>query len=511
MTLKKNIKTGTLLGSAVAGIVGSGWLLGPMVCAKMAGPAASITWIIAGLLMMIVAASFVLLTRATPVTGGTVRFFQLYYGHFAGFSFAWVAWLAWVAVPPIETMALIQYSTNYLPSLMTHGVSPVLTARGVEVAVALMIVITMINGFGVHVYGKINTVIVLFKLCIPVATAAILLSSHPHFNNFNVGGSFMPNGIKSLFSALPLAGVIYSFIGFNPVIQLAAESKTPGKSIPIAIFGALGICMVLYTLVQVAFIVALPPGALQHGWSAIEFANDHGPFVGLLAGIGFIWFVKALYVDAVISPFGTGMVQSMATSRLTYAMGQNGYFSRRFLILNKHHAPSRALWLNFLVGILFFLPFPSWQHMVGFLVSCLVLGYVVGPMSLMVVTATQVERFNGIPRWFLHLVAFSAFYICNLMIFWTGWQVIWKLMLLFIIGFIVLAIKIAFDKSNKLKANLQIARGSWIIVYLIGMAGLSYLSSFGGLRILSFGIDFAWVAVLSMAIYSLAYYLTPRS
>ena len=134
MGLSKSFNTLVILASSVAGIVGSGWLLGPLVCAKMAGPAAIMTWIMGGFLMMIVAATFVVLTCKNPIAGGTVRYFQLHYGHFAGFSFSWIAWLAWVAVPPIETMALIQYSASYIPHLMTTESVPVLTPLGIIVA-----------------------------------------------------------------------------------------------------------------------------------------------------------------------------------------------------------------------------------------------------------------------------------------------------------------------------------------------------------------------------------------
>ena len=77
MALQKSVNTITLLSSAVAGIIGSGWLLSPLACVKIAGPAAILSWIIGGILMMIVASTFVILTRSLPITGGTVRFFQL--------------------------------------------------------------------------------------------------------------------------------------------------------------------------------------------------------------------------------------------------------------------------------------------------------------------------------------------------------------------------------------------------------------------------------------------------
>lgn len=507
MKLTRSINTWTLFSSAVAGIIGSGWLLGPLAAARIAGPAAVLSWMIGGLLMGVVASTFVILVRAIPITGGTVRFFQLSYGHFAGFSFSWIAWLAWLAVSPIETMALVQYSSNYIPNLMTTGTNVVLTPLGIIVSMGLLGLLTLINNQGLRVYNRVNTLILAFKLIVPVITVILLFSTAFHVSHFTQGQGFMPYGFHSVVSALPLAGVIYSFIGFNPAIQLAAEVKNPKRAIPIAIFGALGICIILYSLIQLAFIGALPASSLQTGFAALAFAGDHGPFVGLLAGLGFVWFVKALYVDAAISPFGTAMVQSLATARLTYAMGENGYLPQFVLRTNKHHSPRNAILLNLAVGFAFFLPFPSWQHMVGFLVSCLVLGYVVGPMSLAILSSTQPERFGHIRPGYLHVFCLVAFYICNLMIFWSGWDTIAKIIILFIVGYIVLLLKVAFGRDTALKNTLQFRRGSWVLVYIAGMGIVSELSSFGGHHIIGFGMDFLILALFTLLVYALAYAL----
>src|SRR3990167_3640059 len=507
MSLPKSVSTLTLLSSAVAGIIGSGLLLSPLACIKIAGPAAILSWIIGGILMMIVASTFVLLTRSQPITGGTVRFFQLTHGHFAGFGFSWIAWLAWIAVPPIETMAVVQYSANYLPSLMTHGAAPVLTDRGLLTAVIAMLIIAIINGMGMTTYKKINHVILAFKLIIPITAAILLFKAQFHIANFTADGGFMPYGIKSIFAALPLAGVIYSFIGFNPVVQLAAESKNPSQGIPVAIFGSLLICMIIYILVQLAFIAALPTASFANGWFFTHFIGDKGPFAGLLALLGFAWFVKALYLDAVISPYGTALVQAMSTSRITYAMSKNGYFPSYFMQTNASGTPIRALVLNTTIGLIFFLPFPSWQHMVGFLVSCLILGYVVGPMSLMVLARQKPDLLKPFSEKIIHAICVIAFYICNLLIYWSGWQIVFKIMILFLIGYVILFCMVLKKQNNKLRGKLNFMRGSWTILYLIGTALISYCGSFGSLKLIPFGMAFIVISIFSLFIYFIAYLL----
>jgi len=511
MALPRSIKTFSLLASSIAGIIGSGWLLGPFVSAKYAGPAAIICWLIAGVLMIIVSGTFVILTRKLPIVGGTVRFFQLSYGHFAGFSFSWIAWLAWVAVSPIETLALLQYSANYIPGLMTSGPHPSLTLLGVFIAAFLVALISLINSYRISFYSAVNYVILGFKLFIPVLTVALLFSHHFNTANFTAAGGFMPYGIQSIFSALPVAGVIYSLIGFNPAIQMAGETKNPRLAIPFAIFGSLLICTILYALIQTAFISSLPTASISNGWSHLSFIGDNGPFAGLLAGIGFLLFAKLLYVDAAISPFGTAMVQAMATGRMTYAMSKNRYLPKYLLSTNRHNAPARAIWLNMVIGLLFILPFPSWQRMVGFLVSCLVLGYVVGPMSLMIFTAKQPKQNHKIPRWMIQVYCLIAFYVCNLIIYWTGWDIIFKVLIAFGIGYIVLGCKVAWNKFRKKELyNLSVASGSWVVLYMIGMGIISYLSSFHGRNIIPFGTDFIVMAFFTMTIYGFAWLTAAR-
>ncbi|HLB55932.1 MAG TPA: APC family permease [Coxiellaceae bacterium] len=507
MSLPKSVSTITLLSSAVAGIIGSGWLLSPLATVKIAGPAAILAWIIGGILMMIVASTFVILTRSLPITGGTVRFFQLTHGHFAGFGFSWIAWLAWVAVAPIEMMAIIQYSTNYFPSLMMHSANPILTTPGLIVAAIGLIIIAVINSMGMKTYTRLNHFILAIKLIIPIGAAILLLKSHFHCQNFTAEG-FMPYGIKSVFAALPLAGVIYSFIGFNPVVQLAAEAKNPRESIPIAIFGALFVCMIIYLLVQIAFIAALPSGTFSRGWSHISFVGDAGPFAGLLTLFGCVWFVKALYADAIISPYGTALVQSMATSRITYAMSQNAYFPDYFMSVSKSGVPFRAIILNTIIGLLFFLPFPSWQHLVGFLVSCLILGYVVGPLSLMVLLRDQSDLFKSFSKKWVHIICVLAFIICNLLIYWSGWQIVSKILILFALGYIILGVTILQKKGFASREKLNFKRGSWVLLYLFGIGIISYFGSFGGTKFISFGVDFAVVAIFSAIIYAIAYHIT---
>jgi len=505
MGLKKSIGTWGLLFAAVGGIVGSGWLFGPYYAARIAGPSAVFSWVLGGGLMMVIAMTFAELSSTFPLAGGTVRFLQLSHGPLVSYTMAWIGWLSAAAVAPIETMALIQYASNYTPALMVNKAGAhVLTGLGIFVACALMLIMCVINAMGAKFLSKTNSLVVVFKLFVPILTVLVLLGLDFHISNFMQQG-FNPIGFKGVLAALPTAGVIFAFIGYSPAIQLAGEAKTPQKSIPIAIMGALLFSICLYVLLQIAFIGAVRPEDFAKGWAQLNFLGDTGPFAGIAVAIGAAWLAKILFIDAAISPFGTALVYTAATARICYAMGENGYLPHSLMKLSRLGVPLKIILLNFIVGALLFLPFPSWQKMVGFLVSSLVFAYAVGPLALPVLRRTLPDQ----PRPFKvpapRLMCLLAFYICNLIIYWTGWNIVFKMFIAILIGYFVLVI---FRKTRQgEKLNFQWRKSWWIFFYVGSLALISYFGAFGGKNIIPFGWDFLIIAIGTWVIFAMSQFL----
>jgi amino acid transporter len=498
--LEKRITLFGLLFTAVGGIVGSGWLFGPYFAAQMAGPASLVSWVLGGLMMMLIAITFAELATMFPEAGGMVRFAYYSHGPFASFSMAWIGWLAAAMVAPIETLAALQYLGNYFPSLV-HIAEANHQLSGIGIVWAALIMLTMcaLNFFGVSWFTKSNNWIVALKLLIPIMVIIFLLSSRFSGSNFFFHGSFFSEGIHGALAALPSAGVVLSFIGYSPAIQLAAETKNPGKSIPIAIIGALAFAIILYFFLQLAFIGALDPASFQHGWSNLTFAGDSGPVAGLLASVGVVWFLKVIYFGAVFSPLSTGFIYTASTARVNLAMSRNGFMPPFMTKLNRFYAPYVAILVNFALGMLAFLPFPGWQAMVGFFVACFVLAYIAGPVACAAMRNSLPDRKRPFRVPFYRVLCPVAFYACSLIIFWSGWSLIWKMILLVLVGYALLLMVY----SRKLYI-LEISRGLWLVPYLLGMAVLSYLGSFGGKNIIHFGWDFLAIALFSIVIFWVA-------
>lgn len=500
MAFQKNINFVSLMFTSVGGIVGSGWLFGPFYAAKCAGPASIIAWALGGLLMIVIALTFAELATLFPVAGGTVRFAQFSHGTLASFSMAWIAWLAAVIVAPIETMAALQYAANYIPSLAhtVHG-TIVLTWQGIMAAAGIMLIMCFCNIMGIKFFTKTNNAIVSWKLIIPIATILILLTHKFSWGNFTGTHGFMPYGFKGILSALPTAGVIFSFIGYSPAIQLAAEAKNPQKAIPYAIILAIVICIVMYMALEFAFVGAVGKNSIQQGWAHMHFIGDAGPIAGIISALGIAWFVKILYLDAIISPAGTAYIYTTSTARINYAMSENGYMPQAMQMISKRGVPVIAIIINFIVGMIFFLPFPGWQTMVGFLVSCFVIAYAVGPISCLSLRyqMPNAERSFKLPA--AHVVTYLAFYICNLIIYWTSWPTVWRMLVTISIGYIFLT-AYRFWHKGKTQA-LNVKHSYWLIAYFIGIGLISYLGAFGGRNIIKFDWDFAVIAIFSGIIF----------
>ncbi len=500
MGLKRNIGTFGILFSAVGGVIGSGWLFGPFYAAKIAGPAAILSWLIGGFLMMFIALTFAELATMFPIAGGVARFSHFSHGSLVSFTMSWCGWLSSIVVAPIETMALLQYASNYIPNIVenfegTH----ILTGSGIALAASLMLIMCFINYFGIKWVSKINNAIVVIKLAVPILTLILLFTLNFNIQNFTSFG-FAPYGIKGILTALPTAGVIFSFIGYNPAIQLAGEAKNPRKMIPIAIIGALSITLILYVFIQTSFIGAVEPD-LETGWKNLAFSKDNGPFVGLAAGMGLTWLVVVLYLDAIISPFGTALIYTSSAGRINYAMSQNGYMPQSMRNLSKRGVPLRAIFLNYIMGLILFLPFPGWQNMVEFLVSAFIISYAVGPIALIALRDRLPEQKRVFKVPFPHIFCLIAFYICNLLAFWTGWKTMGRILLAIGLGYLFLF----FYKKRVTTLNLFFRNGWWLFLYLLGLGMLSYVSTFGGgIGLIPFGWDFAFLAGFTLIIFYLA-------
>jgi amino acid transporter len=309
-------------------------------------------------------------------------------------------------------------------------------------------------------------------------------------------------GWQAILSAVATGGIVLAFNGFKSGVEMAGETKRLKIAIPLSTAGAVLACLLLYLGLQICFIGALDPALLTNGWQNLNFTGDIGPFVGLASGLGLVVLLKLLYANSIVSPLGAGLIYVTSTARILYAMSKIGYVPKFLSKLNHQRFPIWAIIINFVFGMLSFLPLPGWQAMVNFLVSAMVITYAMGPISLMCLRITLPKEHRPFRLPAANILCLIAFYCCNLFSYWTGWNTISKLGIALFVGLAFFVI--AYLRGNIKVEKKELRSAYWVLPYLSGLVLISYLGSFGGQNVIPFGWDFLVIGIFSTVILSLA-------
>ena len=515
--LKRDVGPIGLLFAAIGSIIGSGWLFGAFNASAIAGPAAIFSWLIAGVMILLIGLTYAELGPMFPISGGVVRYPHIVWGSFASYSLGFITWISTAAVPAIEVEGALTYATKYAPfteASKANGIEVhVLTPLGMLVAAILLAVFVAVNAYGVRLFAQINNVLVWWKLIVILLVVAVFVitalagvGGMGGPANFGSHG-FAPGGLPGVFIAISTAGIVFSYLGFRQGIELAGESKNPKRNIPLAVIGATLICAVIYMLLQVAFTMGVQATALQKSgsWEKLSFANDFGPLAAIATAAGLTWIAVLLYIDAVVSPADTGLVYTTIASRVSYAFGRNGNAPRWLASTSRRGVPWWSLVLVFFIGLLLLLPFPSWQQLVGFITSGTVISFAAGPLTVAALRRSEPRRERTFRLPGGHLIPVLAFYSANLIVWFAGWETNSKLFLTVVIGYVVLLVLELVGRGKAHKPPLEVRSGWWVLPWLGGLALICWL-----LDPLTKPALFGWGFLLNAVFTAVIYWLAIR-
>ncbi|MDQ6848542.1 MAG: APC family permease [Actinomycetota bacterium] len=515
--LRRDIGVVGLLFAGIGSIIGSGWLFGALNASSIAGPAAIFSWLIGAAMIMLIGLCFAELGTMFPVSGGVIRFPHLSFGSFASYTMGWVNWIAAAAVAPIEVEGALQYATKYAGFTKAHTVSGVtvhtLTALGYVVAVFAMAFFVAVNYLGVRWFARVNNVAVWWKLAIITIVIVAFMVTKFHGSNFSDHG-FATDGVHGVLTAIATGGIVFSYLGFRQGIELAGETSKPKRNVPIAVIGSVLLTGVIYVLLQIAFIAAVDPKTLSGGWGGIanNLTNSFGPLAAIATALGLGWLATLLYIDAIVSPADTGLIYTTVTGRISYAMAKNRNAPQSLAKTTDRGVPLISLFLTFVVGLIVFLPFPSWQQLVGFITSATVLSFGSGPIVLAAMRREIPDRERPFRVPFGDVIPFIAFYCSNLIVYWAGWTTDWKLFVAVALGFVILAIFHFTGAADT--GNLDLRAGAtWALPWFAGLCLISYLGDFPehGMHAGNTGtIGFGWGFLVLLALSALVYWLAMR-
>ena len=464
-----------ILNVCLGSTIGSGWLFGALHAAVQAGPFSVFSWIIGAVAILFLALVFAELATMFPNSGGLVHMTHVSHGDLAGKIWAWILFLASVSVPPVEVSAALTYANNYLPRLIDPRTG-LMTDTGTALAALLLAAVVALNFLAVRWVIAINSAATWWKLIIPIATIVVLMvcSFHPQ----NMVAHIHSTPVSGVFTAVATAGIVFSFFGFQQAIALAGETRNPSRNVPIALISSVLIGMLIYVGLQISFITALKPQDVSTGWGNLHFAGMFGPLAAIAVAVGAFWWAVLLYVDALISPLGTAFIYVTASPRIIMAAGEMGNAPRHVTNLSRQGVPWVGLIVTYVVGVLFFFPFPSWQKLVSAVSLTAVLSFSIGPIILLRLRASLPQADRPFRLRAAGILSPIAFIVSNWIIYWTGYGIAkWMFGAVFV--YIVAYLSWCFVVRRRTLATLGWRHAWWILPYLAGMWLVSYLGPTG--------------------------------
>ena len=513
--LKRTVGFYGLMFVSLGSIIGSGWLLGALNAAQVAGPASVLSWILAAGMLALLALTYAELGATYPVAGGAARFPYYSHGPIAGFTSGWASWLQAVFIAPIEVLAAITY-VNSVGWVNQHfnminkagDKAGLLNGQGLVVALILMVLFTAINLAGAKFLSDSNIIVVIWKTVVPVLAIAVVAWLQFKPANFHAGGGFMPFGFHGVFAALT-GGVVFALQGFEQAVQLAGEARNPKRDLSRAILTAMAIGAVLYALLQVAMIGGLNPLHIAKDWSKPlgTDPSDYGAWYTLALALGAGWLAKILIVDAVISPAGTGVVYVTTTARISYAIGEEREMPTSLATTNKKGVPVVSIIVGAVIGSLAFGPFKSWNALVSVVTGATAIMYAFAPVSLAALHKVDGARPRSYRVPMPALLLPAGFCSANLIIYWGGFETTWKLAVAIGVGLVLFTIGALRYRTG---AQRTIRNSFWIAPWFGGQVLIGWLGRYGnGCRnLLPNWVDVAVVIVFSLMIFYLAVRLT---
>ena len=373
---------------SISASVGSGWLYASYYAAQSAGGAAIYAWIIAGILFLLLGLCFAEVAGVFPQRGLLAAVPSLTHNSTFALPFAISAWLGLAAVTALEATATIEYMVELLPK--AHDVfykNDMLTLKGTLLALGMVMIYTLINFWGAKLLTRVNNIIVVFKLIVPATTGLLLIFTAFHASNFTVvGDTMLSYGTGSIMTTIVTAGLITTFNGLQVITGYASEVKEPKKTIPLVIIISSVVVLVIYLILQIAFIGAIDPSQLKNGWHQLNF---EAPMVQLVGAVGLSFMVVILYTDAMVSPLGTAVTDLGAATRSFTAMSRKGQMPEWFDRVDPRVGFSRrSLFFNVFLAMICLLLFQSWDTIAQVLSLLHLLSYMPILLAIMILRNT---------------------------------------------------------------------------------------------------------------------------
>lgn len=330
----------TMLG--LGGVIGAGLFVGSGAGIGIAGPAIICSYLLAGVLAMLVMRMLGEMSAAMPASGSFSVYAEKALGRWAGFSAGWLYWFLLVVVLAVEATGAAKIANGWLPSV----------DQWVWVLI-FMVVFTVTNLAAVKNFGEFEFwfaalkvgAIVLFLI---LGTLAIFgwLPAGSHYSGTPVGtanlsghGGFFPEGAGGVIAGM--LAVVFAFGGLEVVTIAAAESDDPARSVARAVRSAVWRILFFYVGSMLVIVTLLPWDSLKPGES---------PYVAVLDSIGIPAAGQIMNIVVFVALLSALNANLYGSSRMVFSLAERGEAPKALLKVSGGGVPRRAVFASVAFG-----------------------------------------------------------------------------------------------------------------------------------------------------------------
>lgn len=328
--MNRGLKNRHLQLISLGGIIGSGYFLGTGYVLEKAGPAAILSYLLGGAIVLCVMLCLAELAVAEPIAGSFVTYARKYIGSTWACGVGWTYWMTWVSYVPSEMIAAGIIMNNFVPQISQ-----------LWWAVLFGLLVTVINLFHVDKFGESEFWLAIIKIIALIAFSIVgflivlgIVGDAGYLGTsiFLGSGGFAPHGYWSIILTMTI--ILVNFQGTEIIGLAAGECKNPEKSIPMAVRNVTWRIIALY-IVPISILISILP------WE--KAGLDDSVFAVAMAGYGFEGF-SALFafvvLTAALSCSNSGLY---GTSRAMYSLATLGMAPKCFAELNRNGMPKNAV------------------------------------------------------------------------------------------------------------------------------------------------------------------------
>jgi len=347
ITFTRNLRTfdATMIG--VGALIGAGVFVLTGMAAGVAGPASILAFALNGVVTLFTALSYAELASAVPEAGGGYSFVKKAFPEPLAFTAGWLAWFARIVACSLYALGFSAYFWEFMNIYLHPFYALVVGNLGSGPALSIMTILVGALFIGLNYKGssasaKTENVISLSKIFILSVFVLFGLKEIFHFPqeaaaNFK---PFFPKGFGGVITAMGLTFI--AFEGYDIITTVSEEIKNPEKSIPKAIFLALGIVIPLYLLILLVSLGSLRP----EGMTSWQFLGKYKEIAIIKAAEEFIPYfgVAMIGLGAILSTMSALNATLWASSRVSFAMARDKLLPEKLSTIHpKRRTPHMAV------------------------------------------------------------------------------------------------------------------------------------------------------------------------